>query len=311
MHKSQSRPSKRGQTLRPLWRISVSTTPEAEDAASELLASTFGRPTDSYCNVETGVTTVSLYLEARTAWSPDAQKQLAAGLKRIKACGLDLGPGTVSMRLVPREDWAESWKRHFKPLQVGDALLVRPSWSHRQARKGQKVIVLDPGLSFGTGQHPTTAFCLKELVSRRKPGQRQSMLDLGTGSGILAIAAARVGYAPVLALEFDPDALRIAQENARRNCVFQKLSFAQQDVAKMPITSPTRYSLVCANLISSLLISERTRLVARLAPGGALVLAGILKTEFPGVEKAYREAGLRLVKSQAQGEWRSGSFTWH
>jgi ribosomal protein L11 methyltransferase len=296
--------------VQPLWKVTVSTTPEAEDAIAELLASTFGKAAGSYCNVETGATIVSLYFEVRTAWSPDTQQQLSAGLKRIKACGLEIGPGTVSMRRVRREDWAESWKRHFKPLQIGAALLIRPSWSHHKAHKGQKVVVLDPGLSFGTGQHPTTHFCLKELVSRRKPGQKQSMLDLGTGSGILAIAAARLGYSPVHALEFDPDALRIARENARRNNVSQKLIFAQRDVAKLPPATPIKYSLICANLVSSLLFSERRKLVARLAPGGAIVLAGILKTEFPSVEQAYREAGLRMVKSQAQGEWRSGSFTW-
>ena len=275
-----------------------------------MLASTFGKAAGSYCNVETGATTVSLYLETRTAWSRDTQKQLAAGLKRTKACGLDIGPGTISMRRVRREDWAESWKRHFKPLQIGAALLIRPGWSHRKARKGQKVLVLDPGLSFGTGQHPTTAFCLEELVSRRKPGQKQSMLDLGTGSGILAIAAARLGYAPVHALEFDPVALRIARENARRNSVAKKLTFAQQDVSKLAPASSFKYSLICANLVSSLLLSEQRKLVARLAPGGVLVLAGILKQEFRSVEQAYREVGLRMVKSWAQGEWRSGSFTW-
>jgi ribosomal protein L11 methyltransferase len=294
----------------PLWKITVSTTHEAEDAITELLTSILGKAADSYCNVETGATTVSLYVENPTAWSPDAQRELAAGMKRITACGLEIGPATVAMRRVRREDWTESWKRHFKPLQIGTALLIRPSWSRLKAYKGQKVIVLDPGLSFGTGQHPTTHFCLKELVSRRKPGQKQSMLDLGTGSGILAIAAAKLGYSPVHTLEFDPDALRIARENARRNNVVQKLTFAQGDVTKLAPATPLKYSLICANLVSSLLLAERRKLVARLASGGALVLAGILKTEFPSVEQAYREAGLRMVKSRAQGEWRSGSFTW-
>ncbi len=302
--------SKRTRTSRPLWKVTISTAPEAEEAVTELLLYVFNRAASSFRNVETGATAVSLYLENRTSWSVEAQRQLTAGLKEIKACGLETGPAKVSIRQVRREDWAESWKRHFKPLEVGPALLIRPSWSRRRARHDQRVLVLDPGLSFGTGQHPTTAFCLKELVSRRKPEEKQSMLDLGTGSGILAIAAAKLGYAPVRALELDPDALRIARENARRNRVLHKIEFVLQDVTKMPATGPSKYSLICANLISNLLISECGKLVGRLAPNGVLVLAGILKTEFESVGRACQTAGLRMIKSHARGEWRSGAFTW-
>jgi ribosomal protein L11 methyltransferase len=305
---STKRLSQRKAGPRPLWKISVSTGREAEEALAELLASVFGGNVTSYRNAETGATNVSLYFEARKAWSAEAKIQLLAGIKRVKSCGLETGPASVSVQRVRREDWAESWKRHFQPLEIGSALLIRPSWSHQRPRKGQKSIVLDPGLSFGTGQHPTTAFCLREIASRHKPGREQSMLDLGPGSGILAIAAAKLGYAPVHALEYDPDALRIARENARRNGVAHKIEFALNDVTQMPSTSPLKYSLVCANLISNLLISERAKLVSCLAPGGILVLAGILKTEFEAVERAYQAVRFLAIKTTARGEWRSGAF---
>ena len=101
----------------------------------------------------------------RPDWSRARQAELASGLKRIASSGLDIGPGKISLKRIRREDWAESWKLHFKPMVIGSALLLKPSWSRRRPRKGQAVIVLDPGLSFGTGRHPTTAFCLRQLVA--------------------------------------------------------------------------------------------------------------------------------------------------
>jgi ribosomal protein L11 methyltransferase len=207
-----------------------------------------------------------------------------------------------------REDWAESWKRHFKPVEIGNALLVKPSWSKKLPRKNQAVVILDPGLSFGTGQHPTTAFCLREVTRHRKTGIRRSLLDMGTGSGILAIAAAKLGYSPVYAFDFDPEAVRIARANARVNGVHKKLRIARNDVTKLPIHPARQYDLICANLISTLLIAGRRRIVAQLHRGGTLVLAGILKSEFSQIRKIYAELGLKLAARKIENEWCSGSF---
>jgi len=209
---------------------------------------------------------------------------------------------------VRREDWAESWKRHFKPIGVGNQLLIKPSWSQRRPRKHQAVVVLDPGLSFGTGQHPTTSFCLGEIARCRKSGTRQSFLDIGTGSGILAIAAAKLGFGPVDALDFDPEAVRTARGNARINRVQAKLKIRPGDATKFSARPARKYDLVCANLISDLLIAERWRIAARLVQGGTLVVAGVLKSEFQEVQAAFEDVGLNLVSSKTEKEWRSGSF---
>ncbi len=189
-------------------------------------------------------------------------------------------------------------------------MLIKPSWSKRPAKKNQAVIVLDPGLSFGTGQHPTTSFCLNQLADRHtQDGQsKASFLDIGTGSGILAIAAAKLGYSPVHAFDFDPEAVRIARENARKNYVAEKLRMTRGDVTKIPARSAAKYDLICANLISTLLVAEQRRIIARLKSGGTLVLAGILNGEFSFVQRSYEKAGLRLVASRREKEWRSGSF---
>jgi ribosomal protein L11 methyltransferase len=300
-----------------LWRISVATTLEAEDAVAELLGKTFGQSTSSHFNSETQVSVVSLYVPKKMILARKAGEEISAGLKRIKNCGLKIGSGKIKTAKVRLEDWAESWKRHFKPIEIGDKLLIKPSWSKKRPLKNQAVVILDPGLSFGTGQHPTTFFCLKEIVaavcdcrSRRSQSAVtiKSFLDIGTGSGILAIAATKLGYGPVRAFDFDPEAVRIARANARVNHVSRKLQITRGDVTKLPLRALRRYDLICANLIANLLIAERKRIVAQLNRGGMLVLAGILKSEFARVQTAFEDLGLKLVSCRIGKEWRSGSF---
>jgi ribosomal protein L11 methyltransferase len=292
-----------------LWSVSVTTSPEAEEGVVELFERAFGQTASSYTDLEKGVTTVSSYLSEKPDWRAPAlasfRNALAVVAPRDKpACS------RVLVKRVRWEDWAESWKRHFKPLAIGSSLLIRPSWCRRRPRAGQATVVLDPGLSFGTGQHPTTAFCLRQIVAQRRKGKTQSFLDLGTGSGILAIAAAKLGYAAVEALDFDPAAVRIAQANARINLVARRVRLRRQDVRRLPRRSGRKYSLICANLLTDLLLAERDRILARLEPAGLLVLAGVLKTEFARVQQSYEAAGLSLVASRAEREWRSGAFRW-
>ncbi len=293
---------------KPLWRISVTTTPEAEDAAGELLASVLGVAAATYYDLERQTSLVSVFIEQGRFSPAGTRKAITAGLQRIRDCGLKTGGGQIEIAKVKREDWAESWKRHFHPLEIGPELLVKPSWSKHRPRKHQAVVILDPGLSFGTGQHPTTSFCLNAIVRGRKSGATQSFLDIGTGSGILAIAAAKLDYQPVHAFDFDPHSVRVAKENARKNRVQNWVKPVRRDVTKLPLHPARQYDLICANLISNLLIAERRRLVSRLKYGGTLVLAGILAAEFGMVQKAFEGLGLKLTSSRVENEWCSGSF---
>lgn len=310
-----------------LWQISVATTPEAADAVSETLAGILDHPASTHTDFRTGRTTVSVYAETKPVALLARRTELHQTLAQLRSLGLNVGAGTIRVREMRRENWAESWKRHFKPIEIGDALLVKPSWIRRRKKPGQAIVVLDPGLSFGTGQHPTTAFCLRELVRRRGPitehrrlarqsdgaGQARtrrprSFLDIGTGSGILAIAAAKLGYAPVHAFDFDPESVRVARANARVNRVGRRLGIARRDLTKLPLAAAKCYDLVCANLISPLLIAERQRIACRVNPGGALVVAGILRAEFGQVRAAFEALGFRIVASQNGREWASGTF---
>jgi ribosomal protein L11 methyltransferase len=272
----------------PLWRVSVDTTPEAEEALAAFMEALFGQTPSIYQDVATGRLTATVFL-------PKAPRR--ADLKANLA-----GSGRISITKVRKQDWSESWKRHFKPFTVGRALLIKPSWSRRKPARGQNLMVIDPGLSFGTGQHPTTRFCLEQLAAARRPGFRQSFLDVGTGSGILAIAAAKLGYGPVRALDFDPAAVRVAKENVRKNGV--KVAVAKEDITEIAPKSK-RYDVVCANLTADLLENCAGKLKQMVKSEGRLVLAGILGTQIDSVRKCFEKRGFSVIAKSSQGEWAS------
>jgi ribosomal protein L11 methyltransferase len=295
--------------------ISITTTPDCEDAVSALLERIFAVSPTIYHSAETNLSTVTAYIPAEPATLRKHAAEIRAGLAELTQFGLDIGPGELRISRVRREDWAESWKKHFKDITVGSALIIKPSWSKLKPKEGQAVVVLDPGLSFGTGQHPTTSFCLRQIVSfqrqhaaRGSKTPRPSLLDIGCGSGILAISAAKLGFAPVDAFDFDPVSVRVAIKNCRINRVERKVSISRKDLARIALNSRQKYDVVCANLMAPLLVAERDRILNRLRPGGTLILAGILATEFDFVRPRYESAGLKLIATKQEREWRSGAF---
>jgi ribosomal protein L11 methyltransferase len=283
-----------------LWRVSVPITPEAEEAVVPLFEDLLGQLPSIYTDAETGAVTATVFLR-KAPQKRILQAEVRAAFRRLKPCGLDPGTGRLSVTRVRKQDWSESWKRHFKPFAVNGQLLVKPSWSGRKPARGQQVVVIDPGLSFGTGQHPTTRFCLEHTAQSRVPGERQSLLDVGTGSGILAIAAAKLGYRPVRSFDFDPAAVRVARENAHRNGV--QIGVTRGDIRKR--RERARYDVVCANLTADLLEMCAAKLKGWVKPGGALILAGILRTQSDSVRKCFEKRGLAVVARAAEGEWES------
>lgn len=291
-----------------VYQLSVVALQESEEAIAELLSGIFERPGALYVDFEKKIGVISTYLEKS---KKPTKKQLTAvreGLVNIAACGLDIGAGEVHLVLLKGSDWMESWKKHFVPIDIAGKLLVKPGWEKRKAKKGQHEIILDPGVSFGTGHHPTTLFCLQQIVAQRIEGEKQSFIDIGCGSGILGIAAAKMGYTSIVGFDYNADSVRSARENCLMNKVGDRVKPTKKDLTKLPLDTARKYDLVCANLIYDMLISERERIANRLKPEGLLVLAGILETQFPKVSKAFREIGFKLVDSEVGGEWKSGSF---
>jgi ribosomal protein L11 methyltransferase len=288
------------------WQLAVLTSREAEDAVSELLTSLFHQSAAVYFDCESNLSTCTIYSTTRPIRR--STDSVRTGLRTIQMCGLNSRPGKISVKRLPYKSWAESWKRHFKPIHLAGKVLIKPSWRRLAPRQGESVIVLDPGLSFGTGHHPTTGFCLRELARARDSKQIQSFLDLGTGSGILAITAAKLGYHPIQALDIDPEAVRVAKANAAANRVSEMLRITRVDLGRLGVASRRTYSVICANLMADLIFSNRKIILARLAPGGRLIVAGILRKEFDLVHQAFDAEGLRLIASHAEKEWRSGTL---
>ena len=272
---------------------------------AELMEKVWGQYPVSYRREETPSVRLTCFFNALPPWGRVQRTVWSVGLSLLRACGIPSGPGRVEFDRVRSEDWAESWKKHFHPLRIGAELLIKPSWS--RTRSGHRaVVVLDPGLSFGTGQHPTTAFCLRQIVAAKRKAEAPSLFDIGTGSGILAIAAAKLGYQRVAGIDFDSEAIRIARANASQNGV--RIPFKQRDITDSSVRPRPHFDVICANLEYPLIISHAERIIAGLRPRGLLVLAGILTSQFGSVLKRYVQAGFSLVAEEKNAEWRSGAF---
>jgi ribosomal protein L11 methyltransferase len=291
-----------------VWQVSISTTAEAEEAVACLLERHFKKAVSSYWDEKTGTHTVTVYPGRIGASPAKVRANLRLALREISNCGLNFGAEKIVVKRLPRQNWAESWKRHFKPIEIGDSLLIKPGWSRRPPRRGQKVIILDPGLSFGTGHHPTTLFCLERLVRCRVAGASQSFLDIGTGSGILAIAAAKLGYSPVEAFDNDPVSVRVSLENVKKNQLRERVHPRLQDLSALKIKNARAYDLICANLMFDLLVKEAGRICAQLKAGGKLIVAGLLIEQFKKVAETLQRFNLTLEVAKRHKQWRSGQF---
>jgi len=208
-------------------------------------------------------------------------------------------------RELDEADWAESWRAHVKTHRVG-RLVIRPPWARTAAGPGQLVVEIEPGMAFGTGDHPTTLACLRALERRLQPGQR--VLDLGTGSGILAIAAAKLGAPAVFALDTDPVAVQVATANCVRNGVAREVTVVQGGL-DAPEARGWHPDLLLANLTSRLHGDLAKDITAIIPPAGTLIAAGIGQTGLSDVLEAYHAAGAQGLRVGRQGPWRTLQWT--
>jgi len=207
----------------------------------------------------------------------------------------------VELTLVREEDWGRQWQKFFSTCRIGSRLVIKPSWERHAPRVDDVVIEMDPGMAFGTGTHPTTRMCLERieaLVAGPDPAIR-SMLDVGTGSGILSIAAAKLGVARVVAIDMDPTALRCARHNAAANRVDDHMEVHDGRLEDID----ERFDLVVANILSEILLKLRQHLLKRLSARGILILSGILVRDAHKLETAFASKKYRLLDSVLQGEW--------
>lgn len=238
------------------------------------------------------------------AWQ---QQQLQEYLQRL--AGHHLAPLGLETRQVAEEDWAEAWKSHFKAQKVTSRLVVRPPWEDYAPEAGERVIVIYPGMAFGTGRHPTTLLCLRALeeVWEQAPWPESpdswQVLDVGTGTGILALAAARLG-AGVLAIDVDPEAVAAALENVRLNALEGRILVE----STLLHTLRRQFALILANLTTQDLLQLAEALTGHLLSGGVLIISGFLLTDLPQLEPRFLELGLRPAGLHTQDGW--GAMIW-
>ena len=285
-------------SLQPLTVVSADVPRDVSDALLDALGEQGFAPV-SWDDVERAGSCVSLFLEDATAADDTCHALAAVG----RTLGLELRPTVATL---PPQDWAESWKRFFRVEHVGARVVVRPPWEPYQPRPGECVIDLDPGMSFGTGRHGTTQACLAFLDRMAAADAARSVLDMGCGSGILAIAARKLGFVRVAGFDSDADAVTNAQENAARNGV-DDIAWQVCDLA----ANAAAADVVVANILAPVLIEHAARIAAAVKPGarGALILSGILDNQYAGVCAAFAAQGFDERESLLLDEWRSGCFS--
>lgn len=224
-------------------------------------------------------------------------RQRLSGLK-ASADGIDLGTLAMDMKNVADEDWSENWKKYYKPFRIGSRLVVKPTWEPYAAKPGDLVIELDPGMAFGTGTHETTNMCMQLLEKHLQDGMR--VMDVGTGSGILAIAAAKLGAKDVLAIDIDPDAVKVARENVALNAVDGHVRVVVGDLCKGE-TMPCE--LAVANIVADAICMLAGPLTRHLQRNGLLICSGIIREREQDVLLAAEKAGYAVYDRIEKGEW--------
>jgi ribosomal protein L11 methyltransferase len=247
---------------------------------------------------------VLTYVPATPAGS-ERQRQIEEGLWHLSAFGL--APiGELRIRRVHEDDWANAWKEHYHPIKIGH-LLVKPSWREVAVEDGTVVVEIDPGMAFGTGIHQTTRMCLAALERLVKPGM--VVLDQGTGSGILAVAAIKLGAREVWARDITEVATRAAGENAQRNGVLDQFRIhlvdhnASPDQQVFPASNQPLADLVVANIIANVIIRLAPAFAAASKPGAVLIASGIIRERADEVADAVAGAGYCVDERMSEDEW--------
>lgn len=273
--------------------ITITVTSDIEELASAFL---FDSGTTGIITLEENSDSVKFgaYFDARS----DPEEIVRMIEAEFARGGLTSALLSISVSEVADQDWMQNWKEGFEPVEIGSRLIVAPSWKLPQKSAARAVVQIDPGMAFGTGTHETTRLCLEAIEQMWRGG---SLLDVGTGTGILAIAAALLEpQSKVTAIDIDPQAVEVARENAEINAVAHIVEVFEAQPANL---SGRAFDIVVANLTAEVIIALADDLAGCLAGEGLLILSGILSGLAPDVERAIIQARLGVVEKREAGEW--------
>ena len=297
--------------------ISIQTTHEATEAVANLfhdlgssgvviedpeLVNSYRRSGSwDYCDIpeelNTEIVTVKAYLPVDDELE-EKMRLFEQAFNELLQHGLEKGQGMLKWREVQEEDWASSWKEYFHPVKVGERIVIKPSWEEYIPGDNDLVIELDPGMAFGTGTHHTTAMCCRVLEEVIKPGQM--VFDIGTGSGILAVAAAKLGAESIQAVDLDAVAVRVAKENVEINRVEKQVKVSQGDLLTGIIGQA---DVIIANIIADIVIKLLKDIPGRLKDDGVFIASGIITERLSDVTAALLEHNLLLDRVIEEGGW--------
>lgn len=263
-------------------------------------------------DIRKGYAEIKAYFAEGTDMAAIAE-QMKVLIQELPEYGYDAGEYTIAMGDVHEDDWAHAWKKYFKPIAVTERLTIKPTWEeYTPSRKGELIIELDPGMAFGTGTHPTTALCLKALDGAISGGEQ--VIDVGTGSGILAIGAIKLGADKVLAVDLDPMAVKNAQENIAQNGLQDVIEARESDLLGVlsegdNAEETTRggvkppVDIVVANILAEIILLFIDDVMNVLKPGGIYISSGIYKNKELAVEAGLLAAGFEIVDRLRQDDW--------
>ena len=235
----------------------------------------------------------------------EVQRQIEEGLGHLS---MVYPIPEAQIREVRQEDWAHAWKKFYKPLRVGRRVVLKPVWEDVETQEDDIVVELDPGMAFGTGMHPTTRLCIAALEKAIKPGD--ALLDVGTGSGILSIVGARLGASSIVATDIDPIALQVTKQNVELNGLGTLIgSDLLVELGSVPADMAGRFPVMVANILAEVIVKlfdsayDNAPLAEPLAPGGRLILSGIIDTKAEMVFEAAQRHGLTLSERLQETDW--------
>jgi len=223
-------------------------------------------------------------------------------LKSLEEIFPDISAPLLSSEIIADPDWGEQWKKYFKPIRVCKNIVVKPTWERYTPASRDIVVEIDPGMAFGTGQHASTRMCMEaieDIILKDRSIQQWKVLDVGCGTGILGITAAKMGAEDVVCVDNDPKATEIAAQNAVINAVDDRIRICNEDAAQ--ISQPC--NLIIANLTAKLLLKLHTHLVRLLLPGGYLIISGIIEQDVPAIEEHFIVAPLVVHNKLTEKEW--------
>jgi ribosomal protein L11 methyltransferase len=277
-------------------------------AVAEEVVNATGIPFSVLTDSETKTVTLRLYPP-----TPDGVSEAARMLEDppMEWRGLGVRFENVEIKTIQREDWTESWKKHFPVQHPAPGIAIKPSWLEYAPDEEEIVVELDPGMCFGTGRHPTTTFCIEALAETAgildgRENAPKSSLEAGCGSGILSLVAWKLGFSPVAAFDKDQEAIDNARENLLRNGIStDDVQLETADSANFT-ASGRQYGVVAANMLSPGLVSGKNKLANAVARNGFLIIAGTTSKEYHAIEKLFLDLGFQTIRTKTEAEWTSG-----